>query len=154
MTQQPYTSSGGARKRGLRTSRIQGLKSRLVDQTRDRTLICQYLLFLGRDPLFFQNVVSLCYFWHKNLSKMGNPKTKFLLLFLSAVRPSVRPKKTFPVFAPVWPPTSDLGPIQWGQSYTDFYVNCSSCTLFFGKWTSNKREREWGGKVRIHIKHW
>ena len=43
----------------------------------------------------------------------GDPKTKFLLLFLSAVRPSVQPKK-YPDFAP--PP--DLRCPTWTQSYT------------------------------------
>ena len=42
---------------------------------------------------------------------VGDPKTKFLRLFLSAVRrPPIRPpKKTSPDFAPVQRPTSDLG---------------------------------------------
>ena len=49
---------------------------------------------------------------HKEIvhKKMGDPKTKFLRLFLSAVCPFVRPKKTFPDFALVGPPP-------WGQSY-------------------------------------
>ena len=51
----------------------------------------------------------------------------------SAVRPSVRPKKTFPDFAPVLPPTFDLGPIQWGQSYTDFYTLGQICEVFYDR---------------------
>ena len=54
---------------------------------------------------------------------MGDPKTKFLLLFLSAVRPSVRPKKTSPDFAPVRPPTSDLGPILTNVPSTHFIMD-------------------------------
>ena len=54
---------------------------------------------------------------------MGDPKTNFLLLFLSAVRPSQKKllltlplsdcptKTTSPDFAPVQHPTSDLGPV-------------------------------------------
>ena len=41
----------------------------------------------------------------------GDPKMKFLRLFLSAVRPSVRPQKTSLDIAPVRHPTSDLGSI-------------------------------------------
>ena len=47
----------------------------------------------------------------------GDPKTKFLLLFLSAVRPSVRPKTILLTL-----PLSDLQRLTWGQSYTDFYI--------------------------------
>ena len=50
----------------------------------------------------------------KKLVRGGDPKTKFLLLFLSTVRPSVRPKKNSPDFAP----PSDLRRPTWGQSYT------------------------------------
>ena len=57
----------------------------------------------------------------------GDPKIKFLLLFLSSVRPSVRPKKILPTLplhptSSVRPPPSNLGPIQWGQSYTSYIV--------------------------------
>ena len=44
-------------------------------------------------------------------TNMGDPKTKFLRLFWSAVRPSVRPKKTFLDSTPVRRPPSDLGPM-------------------------------------------
>ena len=52
----------------------------------------------------------------KKLKRVGNPKMKFLLLFLSAVRrPPFRPtKKDSPDFAP----PSDLCRPTWGQSYT------------------------------------
>ena len=50
----------------------------------------------------------------------GDPKMKFLRLFLSAIRRSlIRPTiKTSLNIAIVRRPTSDLGPIQWGQPYT------------------------------------
>ena len=53
----------------------------------------------------------------------GNPKMKFLRLFLSAVRrPPIRlPKKNFSWLCPCPPSTLRPGanPIKWGQSYTD-----------------------------------
>ena len=55
----------------------------------------------------------------------GGPKTKFLRLFLSAVRPSVRPKKlllTLPLSALHPPPCPGANPINWGQSYTVVYT--------------------------------
>ena len=60
------------------------------------------------------------YFQHRNvlLTKIlsqklfiGDPKTKFLRHFLSAVRPFVLPKKTSPDFSLVCPPPSALGSI-------------------------------------------
>ena len=58
------------------------------------------------------------------MSRQGDPKMKFLLLFLSAVRPSVRPKKIL-LTLPLRPTSAvrpGANPIQWGQSYTHFYT--------------------------------
>ena len=57
----------------------------------------------------------------------GDPKTKFLLLFLSAVHhPPFHPtKKNSPDFAPLHPTSAvrpGANPIQWGQSYTMYIV--------------------------------
>ena len=62
----------------------------------------------------------LCSFLNLYQISLGDPKMKFLRLLLSAVcRPPIRPTiKTSLEIAPVRHPTSDLGPIQWGKSYT------------------------------------
>ena len=72
------------------------------------TTIYEFVQLVIKFAPFFQ-----CYSIFGVLFFTGDPKTKFLLLFLSAVPPSVRQKKTSPDFAPVRPsavrpPTSQV----------------------------------------------
>ena len=85
---------------------------------------------------------------NKNLEFLeGDPKTKFLLLFLSAVHPSVRPKKTSPDFAPVRPTTSinSSKPFSMKEkSMSEFYFICNARQLL-GR-TSEVRQGQSQGK--------
>ena len=77
----------------------------------------------------------------------GDPKTKFLLFFLSAVHPSVRPKKTSPDFAPVRPTTSinSSKPFSMKEkSMSEFYFICNAGQLL-GR-TSEVRQGQGQGK--------
>ena len=96
----------------------------------------------------------------KGRALLGDPKTKFLRLFLSAFRPFVRPKKTSPDFAPVRRPT-------WGHCYKVKFVGpiLYRCLHFrakqtvyhwsqVGRRTGAKSGEVEGGKRRSEGGHW
>ena len=84
------------------------------------------------------------------MANRGDPKTKSLRLFLSAVRR--RTIKNSPDIAPVRRPTSDLGPKQWGQSYTMFHFRenlqtCPNIILLRGPSGGGGRTMKDGGRM-------
>ena len=77
----------------------------------DYTIMQLQWILLGTIIIFHSNLTKQMVFNY--LTLLGDPKTKFLRLFFSAVRrPTIPPtKKTSPDIAFVRRPTSDLGQI-------------------------------------------